>query len=60
VNKEEQFVEMSDAEKEVARLTLSSAQDLVAKGDLRGYTRLLSEASELCNAQLRSKSDVRN
>jgi hypothetical protein len=47
VNTEEQFIAMSDAEKEVAQLTLSSAQDLVARGDLRGYARLLAEAAEL-------------
>ena len=48
MSKDEKFVEMSGTEKEAARLTLAAAQELVAKGDLRGYARLLSEAAELC------------
>ncbi|NPT58110.1 hypothetical protein [Paraburkholderia elongata] len=52
MNKEEQFIEMSDAEKEVARLTLGAALDLVAKGDMRGYARLLAEAAELCKRSI--------
>jgi hypothetical protein len=56
VNTEEQFIAMSDAEKEVAQLTLSSAQDLVAKGDLRGYARLLAEAAELTQRAVAQRS----
>jgi len=56
VSKEERFVEMSDAEKEVARLTLISAQDLVAKGDMRGYARLLAEAAKLTQRAIAQRS----
>jgi hypothetical protein len=56
MNTEEQFIAMSDAEKEVARLTLSSAQDLVAQGDMRGYARLLAEAAELTQRAVKQRS----
>ncbi|SOE51215.1 hypothetical protein SAMN05446935_0368 [Burkholderia sp. YR290] len=55
-NTVEQFIEMSDADKEVARLTLISAQDLVAKGDMRGYARLLAEAAELAQLAIAQRS----
>lgn len=52
MSNEVQFIEMSDSDKQFARVTLDAARDLVTAGDFRGFARLLAEASELTQRAL--------